>query len=126
MPLLLLVSAPAPGQTDQEIEAVFWQSVECESRRQVELYVETYPSGAYVAEAHACLEEQLGLDRSARVLVQQGLAALDYSVGAADGLFGPSTRAALRQWQAGEGYTTGTRQMLVVILSQDGKLATRP
>ena len=44
------------------------------------------------------------MDRAARVLVQQGLASLEYSVGAADGLFGPATRGALREWQRGKGF----------------------
>ncbi len=38
------------------------------------------------------------------MLVQQGLTALDYPAGVADGLFGPSTCAALRQWQRGKGF----------------------
>lgn len=95
-------AGPAIGQTDEEIEKVFWESVECKSARQVQVYLEVYPTGRYVAEAHACLEGQLGLDRAEQILVQQGLAALDYSVGAADGLFGPATRKALREWQAGK------------------------
>jgi len=144
---------PALGQTDEEIEEVFWESVECESMRQVELYLETYPNGAYVAEARACLEQQrlqeareiedlfwwsvecksrlqvqayletyptgrylaearaclegqLGLDRAARVLVQQGLSAVGHDPGPADGLFGGArtqTRRAIRAWQAAKG-----------------------
>ena len=105
VPLFLLVAAPAGSQTAKETETVFWQSVECESAGQVGAYLEVYPQGAYVAEAWACLEGQVGLDRAARILVQQGLAELEYTVGAADGLFGPSTRAALRQWQTGKGFT---------------------
>ena len=106
--LLLFTQAdPAPGQTAQEIEDLFWRSVECESARQVELYLETYPNGAYVAEAHACLEGQLGLDRAAQRLVQQGLAAVGYDAGPADGLFGAKpgtrTRTAIRAWQAAKG-----------------------
>ena len=58
VPLLLLVPASATGQTAQEIEGLFWRSVECESARQVQAYLETYPTGAYVAEAQACLEQQ--------------------------------------------------------------------
>ena len=100
---LLLLSPSALGQTDEEIEQVFWESVECESARQVGAYLEVYPTGRYVAEAHACLEGQLGLERAARVLVQQGLASLDYSPGPADGLFGGATRAAVRQWQRAKG-----------------------
>ena len=106
--LLLFTQAdPAPGQTAQEIEDLFWRSVECESARQVELYLETYPNGAYVAEAHACLEGQLGLDRAAQRLVQQGLAAVGYDPGPADGLFGAKpgtrTRTAIRAWQVAKG-----------------------
>ena len=105
--LLLMQSGPASGQTAQEIEDLFWRSVECESARQVELYLETYPNGAYVAEAHACLEGQLGLDRAAQRLVQRGLAAVGYDPGPADGLFGAKpgtrTRTAIRAWQAAKG-----------------------
>ena len=101
--LLLMQPGPTTGQTDAEIETVFWESVECESTGQVELYLEIYPTGRYVAEAHECLEGQLGLERAARILVQQGLTALNYSVGAADGLFGPATRAAVRAVAGGKG-----------------------
>ncbi len=101
--LLFLFVLPSPLGAQDEKETVFWESVECESAGQVGAYLEVYPQGAYVAEAWACLEGQVGLDRAARILVQQGLATLEYTVGAADGLFGPSTRAALRQWQAGKG-----------------------
>ncbi len=119
--LLLVLAGPAIGQTDEEIEELFWKSVECQSKRQVQAYLEVYPAGAYVAEAHACLEGQLGLDRAARRLVQHGLTALDYSVGAADGLFGPATRKAMREWQAGKGFTgTGylTREQADALITQ--------
>lgn len=56
--LLLMSSSLAFGQTDEEIEKVFWESVECESARQVQAYLEVYPTGRYVAEAHTCLEQQ--------------------------------------------------------------------
>ena len=126
--LLLVLSGPAVGQTDAEIEVVFWESVECESVRQVELYLEIYPTGAYVVEARACLEGQLGLDRAARILVQQGLRALDYEVGAADGLFGPATRQALRAWQTGKGFAgTGylTREQAETLMAQGREVVAR-
>ena len=111
----------ALGQTDEEIEEVFWESVECESARQVQAYLEVYPTGRYLAEAWGCQEGQLGLDRAARVLVQQGLAVLDYSPGPADGLFGGATRAAVRQWQRAKGEpVTGylTREQAEALIAQ--------
>ena len=119
--LLLMPPGPALGQTDEEIEEVFWKSVECESARQVGAYLEVYPTGRYVAEAHACLEGQLGLERTERLLVQRGLAALDYSPGPADGLFGGATRAAVRQWQRAKGEpVTGylTREQADALIAQ--------
>ena len=71
---------------------------------QVQAYLETYPSGAYAAQARACLEQSLGLDRAARMRVQRGLIALNYPAGAVDGLFGPVTRGAIRRWQQAKGF----------------------
>ena len=106
--MLVLVLLGQPGlvvsQTPQEIERVFWESVACEKEGQVRAYLKTYPEGTYVAEAWACLEEGLGLDSAKRMLIQQGLMALGKAVGAADGLFGPATREAIRGWQAGKGF----------------------
>ena len=53
------------------------------------------------------VEAGLGLDRSARRLVQQGLTRAGFSPGPSDGVFGPATRAAIRGWQTSRG-TTGT------------------
>ena len=49
------------------------------------------------------LEERLRLDRAARRRIQQGLSAAGFDPGGADGLFGPLTRAAIRQWQSSRG-----------------------
>ena len=49
------------------------------------------------------VEEGLNLDRTARRQIQQGLAAGSFDPGAADGLFGPRTRAAIRRWQSSRG-----------------------
>ena len=46
------------------------------------------------------VEAALGLDRPTRRLVQQGLGHEGFEPGAPDGLFGPRTRAAIREWQA--------------------------
>ena len=99
---VLLWAAPAAGQTAREVEEVVWRDVVCERELEVRAYLETYPDGAYVSEARACLEQGLGLTRTERVAVQRGLA----EPGPADGLFGgpeTKTRQAIRAWQAAKG-----------------------
>ena len=49
------------------------------------------------------VEEGLSLDRAARCQVQLGLQAGGFDPGGADGLFGPRTRAAIRNWQTSRG-----------------------
>ena len=51
----------------------------------------------------AAVEAALGLDRSARRLIQQGLRNEGFDPGASDGLFGPRTRSAIRRWQEARG-----------------------
>ena len=118
---LSLFVLPSVLNAQDAKETLFWTSVECESKLQVEAYLEVYPDGAYVDEAQGCLEGQLGLDRATRVLVQRGLAALDYSTGVADGLFGPATRRAIRAWQRAKGFAgTGylTREQADTLVAQ--------
>jgi len=52
------------------------------------------------------VEEALPLTRAARRRVQQGLQAEGFSPGVADGIFGPRTRAAIRDWQSARGAPT--------------------
>ena len=49
------------------------------------------------------VEEDLSLDRSARREIQEGLQAQGFDPGGADGMFGPRTRAAIRNWQSSQG-----------------------
>ena len=126
--LLLLLVLPLPSRAQDAIETLFWESVECESALQVQAYLETYPNGAYVGAAWECLERQLGLDRAARVLVQQGLASLEYPPGPADGQFGPATRQALRAWQSAKGFAgTGylTRGQADTLMAQGREAAAQ-
>ncbi len=44
------------------------------------------------------------LAREERVLIQQALNALGFDAGPADGIFGPRTRAAIREWQTASGH----------------------
>ena len=104
--LALLWAGPVGGQTAEEVEEVFWQSVVCEDAVEMRLYLEVYPGGTYEAAARACLEAGLGLDRAARRLVQRGLGAVGQEPGPVDGLFGgpgTRTRRAIRGWQAAKG-----------------------
>ena len=55
------------------------------------------------AQDPAAVEASLGLDRSARRLIQQELRNEGFDPGTPDGLFGPRTRAAIRRWQASQG-----------------------
>ena len=128
--LCLLLGLPATSQGQDATERVFWESVECHSLLQVQAYLEVYPDGVYVAEARACLEQQLNLSRAARILVQQGLAALNYSAGVADGLFGPATRRAIRAWQAKKefaatGYLTREQAEALVAQGREANAARR-
>ena len=52
------------------------------------------------------VEEGLNLGRAARRQIQQGLRADGFDPGGADGLFGPRTRAAIRNWQSTRGART--------------------
>ena len=47
-------------------------------------------------------EAALGLDRGSRTQIQSCLRHLGFDPGAADGIFGPKTRAAIRSWQGSE------------------------
>ena len=49
------------------------------------------------------VEEGLALDRAARRQIQLGLRSAGFDPGGADGLFGPRTRAAIRNWQSSRG-----------------------
>ena len=51
----------------------------------------------------AAVETSLALDRPTRRLIQQGLRNEGFDPGTPDGLFGPRTRAAIRDWQQSRG-----------------------
>ena len=60
------------------------------------------------------VEDALGLDQPTRRRVQRQLSILGYDPRGIDGVFGPGTRTALREWQserslAGDGYLSGSQ-----------------
>lgn len=73
------------------------------------------------------VEENLNLLRKDRTLVQRGLNALEFGAGAEDGLFGPTTRNAIRRYQAAMGpATTGylTRDQATVLVELGRSIAS--
>ena len=69
-------------------------------------------------DSSAVVEASLALDRSTRRLIQQGLRNEGFDPGTPDGLFGPRTRAAIREWQQSRGasptgYLNGTETELL-------------
>ena len=58
---------------------------------------------ATAAQDSSVVEASLALDRSTRRLIQQGLRNEGFDPGTPDGLFGPRTRAAIRDWQQSRG-----------------------
>ena len=54
------------------------------------------------------VEEELGLDQTARRQIQRGLQAGGFDSGDVDGLFGARTRRAIRRWQTSRGTTRAT------------------
>ena len=73
---------------------------------------------ATAAQDSSAVEASLALDRSTRRLIQQGLRNEGFDPGTPDGLFGPRTRAAIREWQQSRGasptgYLTGAEAELL-------------
>ena len=73
---------------------------------------------ATAAQDSSAVEASLALDRSTRRLIQQGLRNEGFDPGTPDGLFGPRTRAAIRDWQQSRGaspsgYLTGPEAELL-------------
>ena len=77
----------------------------------------------------AAVEAALGLDQSTRRRMQEGLGAAGFAAGAADGLFGPRSRQAIRRWQASRGaWATGylTGAQVEALRSPVGQLPQMP
>ena len=69
------------------------------------------------------------LTREQRIRVQRGLAALGFEAGPADGMFGPRTRSAIREWQQAKGLgTTGylTRDEAEALAAAGAELGKKP
>jgi peptidoglycan hydrolase-like protein with peptidoglycan-binding domain len=116
-------AAPVTPAGPSAEETALWQAVrELDTSASYRAYLDQYPDGAFVAEAQAALaglaaqpvdplveaeavETALGLSRAARQQIQRDLTLLDYNTRGIDGIFGPGTRSAIRNWQAAAGFT---------------------
>ncbi|PUB11040.1 peptidoglycan-binding domain-containing protein [Yoonia sediminilitoris] len=109
-------TAPAP-----EVDATlrFWNDAqEANSADSYRDFVLNYPQSPYAAEARRRLdaiesdpirqaeliEDSLNLNRSDRRAIQRNLTLLDYNTRGVDGIFGPGTRGAVRNWQQRNGF----------------------
>lgn len=52
---LLIHLCPVNVSAQDELEKIFWESVACSDKAQVEAYLEQFPSGAFISEAEKCL-----------------------------------------------------------------------
>ena len=82
--------------------------------------------------AAQCAKTETGrqLARSDRRRIQSALAAQGANPGPADGVFGPKTRAAIKEWQSSRGYSaTGSltdEQVRVLLAANSGTAQSRP
>ena len=114
-------AAPQPAGPSPE-ESALWQAVrELDSVGAYGAYLTQYPDGVFRAEAQAALdalaaepadplaeaeaaETALQLSRGARQQIQRDLSLLDHDTRGIDGIFGPGTRGAIREWQTAAGF----------------------
>ena len=84
-------------------------------------------AGSSASQRKVATRKEPKLTQAGRRKIQQALAASGFNPGAADGVFGPKTRAALRAWQTANGHAaTGQLTSEQVRILQSGKRGTRP
>jgi len=92
-----------------------WQAArDSDTINAYETYLTEYPDGAFADEARAAIdtlardpermEAALDLGAAARRQIQRNLTVLDYDTRGVDGVFGPGSRNAIRNWQQANGF----------------------
>ena len=113
------VNKPATAPDAADVERAIWQAMQARDTVEAyESYLTRFPEGSYVVEARQGIErirsepnrearlaeEALNLPRDQRREIQRQLALLGYDPGGADGLLGPSSRAAITRFQVRAGF----------------------
>ncbi len=103
----------APKVTEQADNTAWRLAQQADSAEGYQTYLEGFPKGLHASAARQRLaairaepyyaarrdEEALGLSRNARRDIQRDLSLLGYNTRGIDGIFGPGTRGAIKQWQ---------------------------
>ena len=95
--------ASAPAQSAEEGEEALGGSTPVELSVTDTAEQQALPEPPVFGKGPEMAEASLGLERSERRLIQQGLAALGFDPGPVDGLFGRGTRGVIGQWQVSRG-----------------------
>lgn len=131
--------APRPSS---DPTLVFWQDAqEADTADSYRDFIFRFPDSPYAGEARRKLdaiendpirldqraEQSLNLTRNQRRAIQRNLTLLDYNTRGVDGIFGPGTRGAIRNWQQSNGFTQTsylTREQINRIDAQASRRAT--
>ncbi|WP_377509263.1 peptidoglycan-binding domain-containing protein [Octadecabacter sp. R77987] len=122
MPAEITVEPADPLGTpvvDTSAEDALWEgTIALDTVDAYRTYLRRFPDGQYTEIAETTIaeilaepnradrlaEEGLSLTREARREIQRDLTALDYNTRGVDGIFGPGSRSAIRNWQQQNGY----------------------
>ena len=115
-----LIEPDAPEEIDPEDEAAaaereVWQATQdTDTIVAYEAYLTQYPDGEFASDARAAIdaltgdperiEAALELGSAERQQIQRNLNVLNYDTRGVDGIFGPGSRAAIRDWQQENGF----------------------
>ena len=125
---------------DTDAEDVLWEgTIALDTVDAYRTYLRRYPDGQHTEQAETTIaeiisepnradrlaEEALGLSREARREIQRDLTALDYNTRGVDGIFGPGSRSAMRNWQQQNGYPQSSYLTREQISRLDGQAERR-
>ena len=114
------VNRPTTPRIDVDVSLPFWRDAEeADNEDAYRDFILRFPQSSFAAEARSRLdaiendpvrldqraEEQLNLTRNQRREIQRNLTLLEFNTRGVDGIFGPGSRGAIRNWQQSNGFT---------------------